>query len=330
MKHSVARPNRLCRNIVVVDGLSTSGKTLVAPVISSYSRCEHFLLDHIFEYFCSMDHLGQIDHATAMAMVQHYADLNLYNLMISRNVNFRETDESGVFKYLQSERYTQRLKVRDGDTIVQQISDTQPVLTLMTHNIFGESQLLFDAFADDLKLYVVTVRHPIDLIQNWYSSRFDFRIGVDPREFQLSIHTSQGTAPWYTYGWSEKFKKMNSLERAIHTTATLWDRQNAKMEMLAKHERSKLMVISFDAYIQNPEAYLEKIRQRLEVEKTALTPQVMAKLRIPRPASECTDPAQTGKRMEALLTIEPVSSETTQILERLCHEYESTYLKDYV
>ncbi len=84
MKTQIIRPQELAKDIIIFDGRSKSGKTLIAPLVSTFERAELWLIDHIFECLCALDHRGFIERHGAAALVRLYADLGLYNRLIGR------------------------------------------------------------------------------------------------------------------------------------------------------------------------------------------------------------------------------------------------------
>src|SRR3972149_8160949 len=148
------RSPHLANNIVVIDGMSRSGKSLVTPLLSTFKRSELWLINYIYEELCSIDHRKQITPDAAETMIRLYADLDLYNLMIARGCNFRRTDVSGAFVNLLEKKYKERLRLPDGDVALNRIKKEKPILYLMVHYIFNEADLLFRALEDRLKLYI--------------------------------------------------------------------------------------------------------------------------------------------------------------------------------
>ena len=82
------------KNIVFVDGMWGSGKSILGPLISCFRRTEKMYMEHIYEYLCVLKHYNTIDLEACRSLLRIHADLALFNTMISREVNFRPTDDS--------------------------------------------------------------------------------------------------------------------------------------------------------------------------------------------------------------------------------------------
>jgi len=319
------RPQKLAESVVFIDGFSGSGKSLIAPILSSFERGELWLLDHGFEYMCTMDHFGQIDRKAAAMMVQLQADLDLYNLMIARNTNFRETDDSGVAKNLLSERYRMRLQKEDGDQIIGTIQTTDPILYIMTHWIFPMSTLLFDALGTRLKLFVIFVRHPYWLIEGWFNGRWEGRLGQDPREFQLCYQKDGRVFPWYSYGWEEEYQGLTPFERSIRTVASYVEGCEKFLNQLSAWDRKKVHVIPFEPFTTDPLPYLGVLMDVLHTRETPFTAQVMTKVRVPRSFPKA-DLSRKTREFDELMNDHSPGREYRDLAEKLAREYEQRYL----
>ena len=96
MEITIERPSKLCKKLVVVDGLPGCGKTMLSAVVSSLKRVEILKYSYEIETLCLMNHFKKIDISTAKSMIQFQLDLILYNQTMGRELNFRFTDLSSV------------------------------------------------------------------------------------------------------------------------------------------------------------------------------------------------------------------------------------------
>jgi len=317
------RPQELAKDIVILDGLGGSGKSMIAPILSSLKRGELWLLDHTFEYIATLYECGKIEKDAAISLLKLYADLDLYNLSIGRNVNFRETDDSSAQKNSLLERYEQRLAFSDGDEAVTRIEAQQPILFLMTHFILGFSSILFESFGERLKSFIVSLRHPAWTIESWFNGNWADRIGKDPREFQLCHLHDGDLVPWFALGWEAEYLKSSKLEKAINVTSFLDEKGKQVRAELADPE--KIMLIPFEKFTTKPEHYLAEIAGRLNTEQTTLTKAVMDRMNVPRIFQKGSINEQK-QRVNDLARTESLSSEARQKLSQLYEEYEDCYL----
>ena len=69
MKRSVVRPQVLAESVCIIDGFSLSGKALLGPVMSSFDRCELWIVSHLYEQLCWLDTLGKIERDAALTLI---------------------------------------------------------------------------------------------------------------------------------------------------------------------------------------------------------------------------------------------------------------------
>ena len=92
------KSKRLANKIVLVDGISRSGKTLVSNLISSFRHVEIQRMHASFDFIGISHFLGNINNDTAITFLRHLADEFLYSGYLSRDINFRWKDFSSVLK----------------------------------------------------------------------------------------------------------------------------------------------------------------------------------------------------------------------------------------
>ena len=91
------KKQNICNNIVVVDGFSRSGKSMVARMLGYLHRCEQWQTEYLYEFIAQMDGLNKISRDASEAIINMWVDIHIYNLMIGRNVNSRKTDSSSPY-----------------------------------------------------------------------------------------------------------------------------------------------------------------------------------------------------------------------------------------
>ena len=71
-----------------------SGKTLIAPIISSYKNSQNQSISYDFENVIIFNYLKKIDDDTATVFLKFIAEENLFNYEIGRKLNLREFDHN--------------------------------------------------------------------------------------------------------------------------------------------------------------------------------------------------------------------------------------------
>ena len=100
--------NCFTNEVIFIDGLWGTGKSVIAPIVGAMEGVEKQKTDSIYEYLCILIHLNKIEEDAADTLLKIYADLSQYNNLIGREVNFRWNDLTGPGHNPNSLRYLAR------------------------------------------------------------------------------------------------------------------------------------------------------------------------------------------------------------------------------
>ena len=123
----VARDKTLLQQLVLVDGQPACGKAVLDPVVTSMERVELLQLSVQFEYLSALKYLGGITGDGVEALLRLQADLVLYDTMMSRNVNFRVSDQSSAFRDPNYWVYLKRLFAKGNKLIPERIKEESKI-----------------------------------------------------------------------------------------------------------------------------------------------------------------------------------------------------------
>ena len=261
----VTRPPHLAPHVVLLDGISGTGKTLMGPVLGSLDRVQLGRFEYNLEYNCILDYLGKTERDAAVSMLRMLTDLSLYNTMIARESNFRPADLSGVFSNPKKIEYLKSLFSKDGKFTEEKISSEKPIAHFITHQILVATNPLFEALQERLTI-IEMERHPAYLVDHWLT--YVDRFGIDPRDFTLWIEAQSKALPWFTKGWENKFLEANSLERVILLLEFFWNGAQEKEKEFNSKLPGTVLPISFEKFVLDPKPYLDAISNRLNVSTT--------------------------------------------------------------
>ena len=268
-------PQQLCTKAVIVDGIPGCGKTMLSAVISSLDRVEIFQYANDIETFCILNYFEKIETQIASQMIASKMDYMLYNLMMSREVNFRYSDLSSVFKSHNKLKYFKRLFTKGDQVVPELINKEQPILHLVTHCISAFSNPLINYFKNNM-LLINFHRNPLYVIKQnmWNMENLIF----SKRDFSLYYGVNQKKYPFYFYGQEEKMSKASAKEKAIYFLE--WVR---KMDNQRKNKpSSNYYELTFESFVEQPQKHLKEISKRLETKTTNHTLKVLKREKIPR------------------------------------------------
>lgn len=267
------RKHVLARNIAFIDGQSGSGKSLIGPIVSSLKKSEYWLHDQLFEEIIILLSHRKISLDAARSILGIHADMDLYNLLIARDVNFRDRDTSGVSYGNVKKRFQNRLKLKDGDNIVDKINSVNPFLLINTHHILMNIKYIEKVFHNRNIKLVSIQRNPITLIKNFYENNWEKKYLNNQREFTLTIKkNNKEFNPWYLNKYSNK--KLTFIEKYTHFVV---DYQNFQNKLSNKNH----ILIKFEEFINNPDKYAITL-EKVFGEKTATTRKLLKSFGLPR------------------------------------------------
>ena len=184
----------IIKDIVFVDGIGRSGKLLTGSLISSFKKMESIEFGVNFEYLLPALKMNKCSYDFAKSYLCNYINQLIYNKMLSRNVNFRPSDRTGIQNYFNPNLYKKRLKMREGDQVVKRIKSLKQILPFVTHDIMSYYKV-FDKLNIKVK-FISIYRSPIELVYSWIKKGDVTRFGTDPRIFTLLINKENKPYPW--------------------------------------------------------------------------------------------------------------------------------------
>jgi hypothetical protein len=306
-------------------------------VLGSLRNVEKVRIEHIYEYLSILNTLKKIDTDAAIAMMRMYADLAIYNQMISREVNLRINDDSGLLNNPRPFEYVGRLFCKDGEAVMTRINQRSPILNIMTHQILPNIDLAFRSFENRLKV-VVMVRHPLYMVDHWVS--YIERYGTDPREFSFWLDHGGKAIPWFAHGWEDKYSALNSIDRVILSIQWLIQKGHEAYDRLSDAQKEQVMFIPFERFVMKPWPYVNELENILATSITPATARALKRQKCPRAnlsagrghkhygwksQDKNSDDITDYKRRKEFVESH-ASAEAIDILQEISTAYEHTYL----
>ena len=302
--------------IVVVDGITRTGKSMLGPILTSFEGVELERMEMILERIPQLYLLGKITEDAAVALLRIESDMMLYESMLSRNINFRLGDHSSVFSQVNPWRYVKRIFTKEGDTIVKKIHEDKPIFQVQLHDLLGMSEVHFKAFEKRLHI-VEMIRHPVDLVYSQYKRGYGQREDNDPRIFSFNLKYQDQLVPWYCNGWeTEDLEEKSPINRTIKSVAERSKRLWSGYEKLDSQNKSQVLFIPFEKFVTNPHIYIPKIEQFVGRKATKYTPKALKQQKCPRHLDE----SERANKLEEIKKM--ASPECVKILEKLSADYE--------
>tara|TARA_B110000003_G_scaffold121614_1_gene124009 strand:- start:5029 stop:6057 length:1029 start_codon:yes stop_codon:yes gene_type:complete len=336
------RNNFLADKTIFIDGLWGCGKTMISSILSSFPKVE--LLTYIpeIERILELYYLNKITDDAAETMIKVFTDFKIYNLMMSRDINFRPSDLSSVFKSNQILKYLKRSMLPGDEKIPEKIFLDKPILNVATHHMLSDSLPVFKALEKRVVFFEV-VRHPLYMIKQIYLN-YENLIG-DVRSFSLYVSKDNEIVPSYAHKWKDLYLKSNSMDRAIYYLDHFIKKTEKSKIKVLKPYKDQILTIPFEKFVLGPDNFLKNIEKFLGQTINSSVKKMLQKQKVPRKKiSQGIDleiyrrcgwePSKKGLSEKKELEIrrnfvkEFSSASALKILDNLSTDYEKIYMKD--
>jgi len=339
-EYNVARSPYMAEKIIFVDGQEGCGKTLFSCLVSAFDRVEKLTYAYEIEWICSLYHLRKIEIDAAVGMVRMLTDLTLYDTMMSREVNFRPSDLSSVFRDGNTFRYLKRLFMEGDMAVPARIKRERPILSLTVHKMLSVAQPVLEALRERA-VFVEIVRHPLYMIiQQSLNNQILIR---DARDFVIYFEQNNKEYPWYTAGWESLFENSNPVEKTIYYMQKIGQMVDRSKEELIERYGTKILTIPFEGFVIDPWPYMTKMEELFGSKITNTTRREMKRQNVPRKKISDGIPLAVYKRcgwepprpgaseenefeIRRQFAAKTASPEAMKVLHQLCADYEERYM----
>ncbi|MFH1979286.1 MAG: sulfotransferase domain-containing protein [Patescibacteria group bacterium] len=310
-------PENIAKNLVFIDGLTRSGKTLFFAIIPSLRGMEHTKFFYLLEQILPALKFGNISPEYAKSLLRVHLNELIYNAHLSRNINFRYSDWTGIFSYHNPKLYFERLGQPDNEEskqeILKELRKGNRINPFITHSLMSNLEHL-NKLSIDYKM-VETYRHPIDNIHSWYKKGYGERFANDPTIFTLSIAHEKELLPWYCADFKEEWLSLNPMEKCTRVGLSLI---YSSVEQLKKASNPEgIHLTTYEKFLTEPQKELEKICSFLKTEPTEHTFALIKETLRP----EMLDKKKQDKKMEDFKT--SINDDLMEELLKASKEYEN-------
>lgn len=313
-KYRLAKRPRLIERVLLIEGITRSGKFLLGNILSAIEGVEHHFYSPFFEHMPFLMRLKMIDPDVAKAIIQNRIDNSGYETMIARYVNFRYGDKSSIYKSPKMKTYLRRSLMPDGDRVVEEIRRRKPYFPFVVHEVLPNISVFFDIYS---KLKVLRIeRHPVDLVYSWFKRGWGWRWGVDLKDFDLPLEGIKGPIPWFAYDWAKDYERSSEMDRIIKCMYRLCKMNEDGFRSLKKPNRDKIHILSYERLFTQTDDEIKKIGIFLGKRIMPEMEEVKAREALPAP-----DPALKRERKMAEIR-KKASAEWMSRLLKMGEEYD--------
>jgi len=201
-------------DVVIIDGLSRSGKFYLGKLIACIEGMEYFINSAEFERILALNIAGTLSDANASSILVIAINEAIYNMAIGRNLNMREEDSSSILNSFESELYLNRVGNSNvGSNALKKVVDQGRLSVFITHMALMSLDMVKKAVP---KSKIINIRrHPIDLAYSWIKRGWGSRYEEDPLSFDPIYCSDIGIVPYFAVGWAEEYLVVNEHDRVV-------------------------------------------------------------------------------------------------------------------
>jgi len=266
--------NNFNNDVIFVDGLWGSGKSLLSPLLACLEDFEKPVIKPIFDQLSVLLNHKKISNEVADALFKSNIDQLIYEIQLGREVNFSLFDDTGLLK--NPNAFYNLIKLFQRDIDYNSNSFKRKGIILLTHKILMGSNLLFTECDFKIKIIEV-VRHPLYVYDHWlnYLNRFE-----DKKIFELSYYFEGVRVPWFAKEWLEDYHEYNIYDKTLFSIIYTY---NILFENLLSQKNTRnVLVISFESIIFDTNNIMDKISKFASRKFTSSIKKTLKKQRIPR------------------------------------------------
>ena len=287
-KHTarILRKSKTFNNkIIMVNGFNASGKTLFSPIVSSIDKVELMSFVYEVEWCSSFLYSGGMSSESYIEFVRSYMDHLIYNQMMSRSVNFRLSDLSGVFNSKSKWTYIKRL-FQEGDNVIPgRIKQTNPILSLTTCHLLPFLPSLSKALQERL-LFIEVIRDPMFMVQQLLILHKEIIGAHSEKDFTIRVNESGIDATYLDYYSSsnvfDNIRKSDDATIVVSYLERMFEFYfNLDFNKIEKNP-SNFMLIPFEKFVLSPRKWVESIVRFTKSKWSKAIEREMKRQKVPR------------------------------------------------
>ena len=255
------KPYCINKNVVILDGLTRSGKFYLGKLVSSITGLEYYFSSSEVERLLVAGVTGVLTKENASALMAFAVNEEIYRKAIGRDLNLRPDDSSSILNSYEKEVYFARQENEPGWVAMNKVLDKNRYSVFVLHQSLMSSEIILGAIPNPRILNIR--RHPIDLVISWLQRGLGHRFSDgDLLIFEPTFKYGDSIVPYFAFDWWEEYMKGNDYDRVVKSVNYLTQRET---DAIKTHE-AKICHVYYDHLVQKPESEIDKICAFLERE----------------------------------------------------------------
>jgi hypothetical protein len=277
------------KNLILVTGTHTSGKSMISPAIASLQNVEMLRKIYYLDQISNLHFFKKISSNTAKFLGNHILDLSYYEQLIGRNMNFRVEDETSVEQSKNPNFFKKRIYINRGEKVLKKHSDLKTHMLLDAHDGIWFYNFWKNLDIKNLKIINIS-RNPIDIVNSWIN--LDFGNAEKKLLCQVPlIDNKKNIKPFYFYKHiNSKKNKYNCIIDMVETCV------KNEIKSYGKICKNKNIIrIDFDDFAENTQLKMKQIENFLGLKQTQFTKKILKRENLPRSIDKNTREIKINK-----------------------------------
>ena len=313
---------RLVNDLIVISGITRSGKFLLGSLVSSFEKVEPFQDMPCIEAILPMFKSGVLSEESAIELMKLRVDISTYNTLVGRKLNFRYDDVSSIFKSGEFDILVQRCFNKDRSQMVDSLKTGQRIPLMVIHEALCNAGIFTKAFP--FAKIVDIKRHPVDLIHSWLKKGWGLRFGADPTALTLTFQGSKLQVPWYSYNTVVEYENASEIGKVIICIRNIIEMEKKEYDSLSSKKKDNILFVTFEKLVTIPNIVLGKIAKFIGTDISEHTALRLFRERCPRKL----DPMERENKYNEIKSL--TNSTEIKIVDMLSETYENSEGKYYV
>lgn len=268
MKNNIFEYQMITDKVIFADGLTRSGKALLSNILLGFENVSSIQVLDILEQILPMFSNNKISKNATSSILRLYLNQNFYHYKLSRNLNFRYDDLTGIHNTSNPKQFYKNLNKKDDDDVIDELFKKDIYFQFQTHEILAQ----YSSFLElNIEAIIIEIfRHPIDTAHSWYKRGWGTRYDkADPRSFTTLFNYGGNIIPFYVIGHEEEYIKLNEMEKCIFMHNILVKASIEQYKKLNLKLRKKIHILKYEDLLSNTNNEVDKISQFLNLKKNS-------------------------------------------------------------
>jgi hypothetical protein len=312
-----AKLNISAKKIILITGMTRSGKTLLSPIISSMKDSEQFFFSTISENILVMNYMKKINLNTADHLIKKTINESIYDKLLGRNLNTKKNDYTSIYSHRKKKLYLKRANLPKDFRIEKAIELKKNIFPILFHAALLNLPLIENSFN---KPYIINIsRHPVDIICSWKKKKYGKDHYLSTTSTVCNYNYNGKMFPFFCLGIEKNiFKQKTNEDRILKMIFNL----NHKFKKNYKNSKNKtkIILIKLDLFVTNPKKYIKQICSQFNLQKTKFLETVLKEQKCPRTIN--FEKREINKK----IILSKLSNENKIIFSKMIIDYESNSL----